>query len=591
MLESSSDIEKQIVRDVLSYIRAAYNYFDPTNADAITVIDSIIGARYDETSPYAPEGSTVDPSGLKAATFSLDSTPALKLYLPDGADASKYSFKINGRDVEFNVGSDSIGTYAKMDIYAYTICETVTYYVDGTEGGSYNIASYHAWAKTQNDESLVNLVERFWKYSQSARDYRNSVKVQINYTDENGNDLAGSKTMHLAKGTEFSVPSPSVSGYYTRELYLKAIADSDKVINVVYKEIPKNAEESVIKEKLTDIVCWGDSITYGALYNDVASANAHNIDLAALGSEESGLPYVNVLQNLIAAKVYGGINVANCGVGSDTTCQIAARANTETNYLYLASETTVSDSSVVIPLMHEAQYGRLGILRKDIRDTTSNVSIVGRDENGNEITVTGKITAALSPSAPAGSELRTCDYSLIVYTFTRTDGKTNTVTFDAGVRVQTQESYIYDGRTCIIFMGQNGGYNDDFDTLIAQQEEILAACSNPEYYLIISSTSGSTESRKAITQALSERWGEHYINMGNELNSSRKAYEFAGYSESAIVSIQDRIIDGTVASLLIKDSCHPNAVGYAVAANIMFERLFEIGAFDAIFDYYDSLNV
>ena len=591
VLESSSDIEKQIVRDVLSYIRAAYNYFDPTNADAITVIDSIIGARYDETSPYAPEGSTVDPSGLKAATFSLDSTPALKLYLPDGADASKYSFKINGRDVEFNVGSDSIGTYAKMDIYAYTICETVTYYVDGTEGGSYNIASYHAWAKTQNDESLVNLVERFWKYSQSARDYRNSVKVQINYTDENGNDLAGSKTMHLAKGTEFSVPSPSVSGYYTRELYLKAIADSDKVINVVYKEIPKNAEESVIKEKLTDIVCWGDSITYGALYNDVASANAHNIDLAALGSEESGLPYVNVLQNLIAAKVYGGINVANCGVGSDTTCQIAARANTETNYLYLASETTVSDSSVVIPLMHEAQYGRLGILRKDIRDTTSNVSIVGRDENGNEITVTGKITAALSPSAPAGSELRTCDYSLIVYTFTRTDGKTNTVTFDAGVRVQTQESYIYDGRTCIIFMGQNGGYNDDFDTLIAQQEEILAACSNPEYYLIISSTSGSTESRKAITQALSERWGEHYINMGNELNSSRKAYEFAGYSESAIVSIQDRIIDGTVASLLIKDSCHPNAVGYAVAANIMFERLFEIGAFDAIFDYYDSLNV
>ena len=54
--------------------------------------------------------------------------------------------------------------------------------------------------------------------------------------------------------------------------------------------------------------------------------------------------------------------------------------------------------------------------------------------------------------------------------------------------------------------------------------------------------------------------------------------------------MQDKIIDGTVSTLLIKDSCHPNAVGYAVVANIMFERLYDLGVFDKIFDYYDSLN-
>ena len=78
--------------------------------------------------------------------------------------------------------------------------------------------------------------------------------------------------------------------------------------------------------------------------------------------------------------------------------------------------------------------------------------------------------------------------------------------------------------------------------------------------------------------------------MGDELNSSSKPYKFAGFSEEAIISVQDNILNGTVSKLLIKDSCHPNAVGYAVIGNIIFERLLEMGCFDEIFNYYDSLN-
>ena len=72
------------------------------------------------------------------------------------------------------------------------------------------------------------------------------------------------------------------------------------------------------------------------------------------------------------------------------------------------------------------------------------------------------------------------------------------------------------------------------------------------------------------------------------LNSSRDSYEFAGYSEEAIVSVLDNIIEGSVTDLLLADSCHPNAVGYTVIANALFEKLFNLGAFDALFDYYDS---
>jgi len=217
------------------------------------------------------------------------------------------------------------------------------------------------------------------------------------------------------------------------------------------------------------------------------------------------------------------------------------------------------------------------------------VTISGKDADGNDISVTGAISVSLSADAPAGTDIRTCDAKYLEYTFTRDDGKTDTLSFASGARVITKASYIYDGRTCIIFMGENGGYKD-IEELVKQQEEILEACGNPEFYLIISTTSGSYESRTEIRNALRARWGEHYINMGDELNSSRKSYEFAGYSDEAIISILKNIEEGTVTKLLISDSCHPNAVGYAVIGNVIFDRLFKIGAFDGIFDYYDSLN-
>ena len=195
---------------------------------------------------------------------------------------------------------------------------------------------------------------------------------------------------------------------------------------------------------------------------------------------------------------------------------------------------------------------------------------------------------ALSSKAPAGTDIYTCDYSLLVYTFTRTDGNTASVTFESGTKVITSSSYLYDGNTCIIFMGENGGYSD-INELIKQQEQILKACDNPKNYLIVSTHSGNMSSRKELEDALTARWGKNYINMGTELNT-RKAHELAGFSEAAIVSVQQSIIDGAKSNLLVHDRVHPNAVGYAVIGNIMFERLFELGAFDAIFDYYDSLN-
>ena len=174
VLADGSEVEQTLVRDVLSYVRAAYVYFGTDDAQTVSRINAILGENYDVNNAPEVEGSaTVEAVGLKSATFVLDGTPAMRFYLADGADASKYEFFINGTRVKTETSAD--GKYIDIDVYAYALCETVTYTIDGAESGSFHIRAYYEWSETQNNENLVNLTARFWKYLQSARDFRDSV--------------------------------------------------------------------------------------------------------------------------------------------------------------------------------------------------------------------------------------------------------------------------------------------------------------------------------------------------------------------------------------------------------------------------------
>ena len=174
ILADGSDAEKTLVKDVLSYVRAAYAYFGTNDAQTVSRINTILGDNYDANNAPTVEGSaTAETAGLKSATFVLDGTPAMRFYLADGADASKYAFFIDDTRVKTETSAD--GKYIDIDVYAYALCETVTYTIDGVESGSFHIRAYYEWSKTQNNDNLVNLTARFWKYLQSARDYRDSV--------------------------------------------------------------------------------------------------------------------------------------------------------------------------------------------------------------------------------------------------------------------------------------------------------------------------------------------------------------------------------------------------------------------------------
>ena len=56
------------------------------------------------------------------------------------------------------------------------MCENVDYKITGTEiTGTYNIGSYYEFAKTLNSDTLTAAVEWLWRYSMSAKAYRESV--------------------------------------------------------------------------------------------------------------------------------------------------------------------------------------------------------------------------------------------------------------------------------------------------------------------------------------------------------------------------------------------------------------------------------
>ena len=174
VITTGNEIETTLVRDVLSYVRSAYVYFGKQDKAAIANIDTIIGENYDAENTPELNGSAETPTvGLKSATLVLGATPAIRFYISGSPDS--YEFYVNGVKLNTVTVTDGDGkTYVEMDVYAYAMCDTVTYCIDGVESGSYHINSYYEYAKTLNDSELVNLVERFAKYCESAKAYKAS---------------------------------------------------------------------------------------------------------------------------------------------------------------------------------------------------------------------------------------------------------------------------------------------------------------------------------------------------------------------------------------------------------------------------------
>ncbi|MBQ3017307.1 MAG: DUF4886 domain-containing protein [Clostridia bacterium] len=173
--------ESSLILNVISYIRAAYEYFKTDDDVAMQRMDKILGENYDaENQPIYDGASYSDMTEFASVTFVLNETPSVRFYLAQGADADDYTFFVGGKLAQTVSGTNSKGAYVDIDVYAYALCETVTAKKGDTDLGSFHVNAYYTYvcgeSYTGADKAaLVALTERFWKYCQSARAYRDSV--------------------------------------------------------------------------------------------------------------------------------------------------------------------------------------------------------------------------------------------------------------------------------------------------------------------------------------------------------------------------------------------------------------------------------
>ena len=176
--DGMTETTKTLAKDVLSYIRAAYEYASISEAE-IERINSLIGTDYDSTAaPDTTIGAAESFPAINAATLELGSRPSFIFWVAEGYDANDFKFTINGKSLGYEIFTDSEGkTCIRVSMFAYLMAETVSYTVEGTDvAGEYNIKAYYEFAKTLNNGTLTNLVERLWKYAQSARAYEEEVR-------------------------------------------------------------------------------------------------------------------------------------------------------------------------------------------------------------------------------------------------------------------------------------------------------------------------------------------------------------------------------------------------------------------------------
>ena len=227
---TASGNEKVLVADVLSYIKAAYEYFEVSDADAMAAIDDVLDRDHSTLSPTGEVSSdTVFTPGLAKATFELKDTPAFRFYLADGYEADRFVFTQGNKLLDYTTGEDSEGRYVSISLFAHNVYDGISYTVDG-ENGYYHIASYYDFAKAEGNAKLVTVVERFIKYCKAAKTYRSeklgdsSVAHTHNYLDRHFELSASSREYD----ERICACGDSIKNYKT------GIDNGDEVLNIYF---------------------------------------------------------------------------------------------------------------------------------------------------------------------------------------------------------------------------------------------------------------------------------------------------------------------------------------------------------------------
>ena len=163
LMANGTEVEKTLARDVLAYVKAAYEYFADFNtpeeiARVSALVNSIIG---DYVGTPVSEGTVNTVAPVTAVTLNLSSEPTIRFYVSN----TNVEFFLGDRKLSVIKGNDGESAYVELNVYAFALCETITY----TGGGSYHISDFLKGAEGKDYEAVA---KAFVKYTESAKAYR-----------------------------------------------------------------------------------------------------------------------------------------------------------------------------------------------------------------------------------------------------------------------------------------------------------------------------------------------------------------------------------------------------------------------------------
>lgn len=300
---------------------------------------------------------------------------------------------------------------------------------------------------------------------------------------------------------------------------------ANETANVASNE--DQTENDDILSEIPGIACWVDSLTYG--------------------SGGFGVSYPWVLSNLLQEQGLD-IPVFNLGVSGETSLTISARAGGIDNLL---------TDAIVIPATTEP-------VKVSFTADGKTIAPLMRTYAGIEYVYIDGIKGQLTVDKTDNNQ----------YYFTRCYSG-DAVTIAAGTKIETIGSFSYVDDIPIIYIGQNGGWDNDPEVLIAQQQAIIDTFEkNKDKFIILGLATRYYAYDEELEQAMEEHWGDHYINLRAELSS----YDNISTTEVTITDSDWNKIDaGLVPDCLLSDVTHYNAIGYEMIGKLVLQRLSDLG--------------
>ena len=357
-------------------------------------------------------------------------------------------------------------------------------------------------------------------------------------------------------------PLTPINSYLNRKNSNKN-APEVKTVVVTAEEAKAKYDEidETLKTYLPGVVCWGDSLTYGA------------------GGE--GTSYPSTVDKLIKENITEKFDlkkIMNASDESDVKWDEYSLRRTPVINMGIGGERsdTICGRAGVIPMTLEeftipTGGGRIPV-SFEVKDGQQAAPLLQGDGGVNPVVI-GGVKGRLS--------FQWLDDGNAQYYFSTTPDDYEETTFEKGTEVTCAAADKYLDYIQVIMMGGNGGHNS-LDELIEQHRTLLARQqSNGDRYIIVGyhGTLGALTRYPDLEKRFKAEFGDHYVSLADYFFSEQALND-------ADIEITDEIraqLDaGKCPTVFLADAVHFNALGYELVGNLVYERMEELGYFDEV---------